>query len=319
MQNLILKWSKYIALLAIATSLIVHQTVDAQEEAGYSSSSIKDIDLSAWQQSYNEKQKLLVLFYQPDTCDRCVVALNTITQIVGQPEIPADLEIVKSSNPDLVSALGVRQFPSLVYLREQSYVTYDGSYDVEDVLEWVQQATNQVTRQLDDLSFEHLTQAATGATTGDWLVAFYTDSCRSILPVLDTLGVRVRGRINVAKVNIAENPGLVERFKIAGCPEVILFKQSKMYKCTLPNLDVATLKSFVDGFYKNMQAQVIPLPKSHFDLITESIADYIKVQLEGENKSIVLAGAFAAAVIFLLIIFCCCRSAIGDTSKQKTE
>ncbi|BFZ14149.1 hypothetical protein BsWGS_17188 [Bradybaena similaris] len=314
-----LKWSKCIAFLAIMSSLIGQQTVHGQEEAGSSSSSLQDIDLNKWQQSYNENQKLLVLFYQPDTCERCTIALNTMTQIVGQPEVPAGLEVVKSLNPDLLSHLGVNQFPSLVYLREKAHVAYDGNYDVEDVLEWIQQATNQVTHRLDDSSFEHLTQAATGATTGDWLVAFYTESCKSVLPVLDTLGVRVHGRINVATVNIAENPALVARFKIAGCPEVIFFKQSKMYKYTLPNLDAAALKSFVDGFYKNMQAQPIPIPKSQFDLLTESIADYIKVQLEGENKSIVLAGAVATAVTFLLIIFCCCRSAIGDTSKQKKE
>jgi len=28
-------------------------------------------------------------------------------------------------------------------------------------------------RELTDASFEHLTQAATGATTGDWFIMFY--------------------------------------------------------------------------------------------------------------------------------------------------
>ena len=33
-------------------------------------------------------------------------------------------------------------------------------------------------QELTDSSFEHLTQAASGATTGHWLVMFFTSSCQ---------------------------------------------------------------------------------------------------------------------------------------------
>ena len=40
-----------------------------------------------------------------------------------------------------------------------------------DVLEeWLALALNEGTKTLTDDTFEHLTQAATGATTGDWFV-----------------------------------------------------------------------------------------------------------------------------------------------------
>lgn len=41
---------------------------------------------------------------------------------------------------------------------------------MESVIEWVEGTRDEVLRVLDDDTFEHLTQAASGATTGDWLI-----------------------------------------------------------------------------------------------------------------------------------------------------
>jgi thioredoxin-like negative regulator of GroEL len=59
-------------------------------------------------------------------------------------------------------------------------------------------------QELTDSSFEHLTQAASGATTGDWLVMFFTSSCQlchRLMATLESVGCKHRGRINVARVN----------------------------------------------------------------------------------------------------------------------
>jgi hypothetical protein len=316
-------WSKLINyLIAMAAGLLMFQGVYGQEDPGAATttpSGIQDIDLAAWQKSHNEGQSLLVLLYQPEACDKCQLALDSVTQVVGQPEVPAGLEIVKSSNPDLLTHIEVKEFPSLVYLKDKSHVTYDGRFGVEDLLEWVQLAANHVVHKLNDDSFEHLTQASSGATTGDWLVAFYKDSCKTVLPLLRSFSVRFHGRTNVATVQIDDSPNLATRFKISDCSEIIFFKQGKMYRYTLPALDVASFRSFVDGFYKNVQAQVVPVPKSRFDLITENIADYVKVQLEGDNKAVVLAGLSAVGLLFLVITLCCCRSTVREAGKPKTE
>ena len=60
-------------------------------------------------------------------------------------------------------------------------------------------------KELTDGSFEHLTQAATGATTGDWLVLFYTDDCtdcHKMMAGLESVSCQHKGRVNVAKVRI---------------------------------------------------------------------------------------------------------------------
>ncbi|CAL1542576.1 unnamed protein product [Lymnaea stagnalis] len=281
---------------------------------------INEIDSKSWQQALDDDKKLIVLFYQAENCEACAAALQSLGQVLGQPEIPTDLVIGKSFDLTLVQNLKIASFPSLIFLRENSYVIYDGAYDVESLLEWIQIANQKITKTLDDSSFEHLTQAATGATTGDWLVAFYKDSCDAILPVMESLGVRVRNKINVAKVDVTVSPLLVERFQITNCPEVIFFKQGRMYRYDFPTLEVPSLKSFVDGFYKNVKAEGVPIPKSKFDYLTEHIADQIKQQLEGENGTIILAGAAGAGVFFLLFTFlCCCRSSGGDNRRKQKK
>ena len=42
--------------------------------------------------------------------------------------------------------------------------------NLDSVQEWFGETRARLTRSLDDRSFEHDTQAATGATTGDWLI-----------------------------------------------------------------------------------------------------------------------------------------------------
>jgi len=42
--------------------------------------------------------------------------------------------------------------------------------DAEEVLSWVGENMQSYTMTLNDDNFEHLTQASTGATTGDWFV-----------------------------------------------------------------------------------------------------------------------------------------------------
>lgn len=40
----------------------------------------------------------------------------------------------------------------------------------EDIIEWVVESHELLSTELKDETFEHLTQASSGATTGDWLV-----------------------------------------------------------------------------------------------------------------------------------------------------
>lgn len=59
-------------------------------------------------------------------------------------------------------------------------------------------------KELTDDSFEHLTQASTGATTGDWLVMFYSTDCvdcQRLQARWEAVGAELKSRMNVARIN----------------------------------------------------------------------------------------------------------------------
>ena len=72
---------------------------------------------------------------------------------------------------------------------------------------------------LDIDNFEKLTQAATGSTTGDWLVKFYAPwcgHCKTLAPTWEEVANELKGVVNVAKVDVMSNRALGTRFEIEG-------------------------------------------------------------------------------------------------------
>ena len=72
----------------------------------------------------------------------------------------------------------------------------------------------------------------TGATTGDWLVEFYAPwcgHCKKLQPIWDEVSTELKGRVNVAKVDVPANAQLGKRFSIKGFPTIKLFSQGTMY------------------------------------------------------------------------------------------
>ena len=48
-----------------------------------------------------------------------------------------------------------------------------------------------------------------------------------------------------------------------------------MYRYTVEKFDMASLEAFATGFYKNMKAEPVPLPKSPFDDLVQLCVDYL--------------------------------------------
>ena len=111
--------------------------------------------------------------------------------------------------------------------------------------------------ELDEQNFEHLTQAATGATSGDWLVLFCKESvarCQKVTTnwqkVATTLAAsrEAKGlpRINVARVDTSQSSWLRKRFGIQSVPLVLLFKGGVMYSFHGGGFSVERLVSFAE-------------------------------------------------------------------------
>jgi len=192
--------------------------------------------------------------------------------------------------------------PIVVFLRSGLAILYDGPANEEIMLDSLVQYREPCVQELTDTTFEHLTQASTGATTGDWFVLFYTDeceTCRRMAPGLDTIACKLKGRSNVARVNketYGEKTGRRFGLGLDANPAIIYFRLGKMYRYQLEKYDPESMFNFVDGFYKNYPAEAIPLPKTPFDDLVQLCVDYLK-------EYPLIVGASLAAPILLLLAF----------------
>eukprot|EP00615_Pteridomonas_danica_P013047 CAMPEP_0114359438 /NCGR_PEP_ID=MMETSP0101-20121206/23022_1 /TAXON_ID=38822 ORGANISM="Pteridomonas danica, Strain PT" /NCGR_SAMPLE_ID=MMETSP0101 /ASSEMBLY_ACC=CAM_ASM_000211 /LENGTH=142 /DNA_ID=CAMNT_0001502991 /DNA_START=30 /DNA_END=455 /DNA_ORIENTATION=+ len=111
---------------------------------------------------------------------------------------------------------------------------------------------------LNAANFEHETQVTTGATTGDWFVKFYAPwcgHCKALAPRWEEVAKELKegGKVNVAKVDVTQNPQLGKRFDIKGFPTLIFFSKGKMYEYQASEQwprDVEHLVKFAEESYK---------------------------------------------------------------------
>ncbi|CAG5122205.1 unnamed protein product [Candidula unifasciata] len=305
-----------IVLHVVCQPVLRAQQVAEEEEEVVKVRGIHDIDLDTWQQSYTENQKLLVLLYTLDNCERCPAALETLTQVQEQ-ELPKGLTIAKSASPELVTKIGAEQLPTLVYLRDKSYVIYDGNFATTDIAQWILTASKTIIRRLDDNSFEDIIPTAPGVGVEDWLLVFYREPCKNALTAVESFGVKAYGRIKIAKIVGPENPRLTLRFNVANCPEIILIKQGKVYKYPSEKVDMASLQDFVDNSYSKLKEETIADDTTDDnDFLDSVLTDFIKIHLRGDNQPIVVASLCAVVASLVFIFFCCCRPKTSRRPKK---
>ena len=113
---------------------------------------------------------------------------------------------------------------------------------------------------LESSTFEHETQAVTGATTGDWFVKFYAPwcgHCKKLAPIWDELAADLKGEVNVAKVDVTENRKLGQRFEIKGFPSLKFLSHGTMYSYSGPR-DKDSLMKYALGGYKDTAGEPCP-------------------------------------------------------------
>lgn len=263
-----------------------------------------------------QQEKFVAVFFTKEccTCIECVEAeafLSTITLDLVKDFGILTVKLIEETK--LANSFGVKDYPALIFLRDRIPVLYDGKFEREELLDWLEKSRDVALKELNDDTFEHLTQAATGATTGDWLVAFSGKACNTpaLSTALDSVAVKVRNKVNVAKVDIETSPLLKDRFKISACPQILFFRLGKMYEYTLPGVKINSLVSFVEGFYRNSKSLPVPKEQSPFDLLVEKSAIFIK-----ENKTAAIA-ALSGFLIFIVLLLRYAREPQGDRSKTE--
>ncbi|EEC01039.1 hypothetical protein ISCGN_004900 [Ixodes scapularis] len=250
--------------------------------------------LDSFNAAVTQSKRLLVIFTQECcACTECVEAEEILKAKAADLEDDFGVTTFKvTARRDIEDRYGVTARPSIIFFRDGIPALYEGQYHPDSIIDWVAQTLEPATKALNDDTFEHLTQAATGATTGNWLVVFYKDTCvkdEAATSLLEGLSSKIKGTTNVAKVDMETCPGLVERFKIKDCPTIYFFRLGKMYRYEPKKLDVKSLKHFAEHLYKNMKAHPVPVPQTPFDRMIEHIAAFLK-----EHRRAVLLGFTAA-------------------------
>ena len=109
--------------------------------------------------------------------DESEASKNMETELAGVRE-----DLVETINAWVVKAIDSKvidlinpkaKLPQVVFFRRTIPVIYDGAANEDDIHETIMAYKEPCVRDLTDTSFEHQTQAATGATTGDWLIHFF--------------------------------------------------------------------------------------------------------------------------------------------------
>jgi len=266
----------------------------------------------------NKDQYVVALFCPSTVMQRCEEFESVLASIrEDMIEVMDGVLVVKLVDSSMVEeyAVGKTEKPLIVIFRSGLPVLYDGPANEEEMLEAMVRYKEPGVQELTDSTFEHLTQAATGATTGDWLVMFHTSSCSlctRLTATMETLACKHRGRTNVARVNKethGEKTGRRFELGLEDKPDIFLFRLGRMYRYEVAQYDPQSLSSFITGFYKNYPALSIPLPLSPFDELVQLCVDNLKAY------PALMGAGLCVPFLLLLFLLLICRE--GEDPKLK--
>ncbi|GAQ89913.1 hypothetical protein KFL_005760070 [Klebsormidium nitens] len=128
--------------------------------------------------------------------------------------------------------------------------------------------------ELNDKTFEHDTQAASGQTTGVWFVLFGAPNCpacEAIEKAFRELAQDFEDNAILAKVDVTGNPVTAYRFDIQSTPILKLFRDRKMYSYTGGH-SADQFREFLEGGYRAAPAESVPLEKGVVQQLREKLA-----------------------------------------------
>jgi thioredoxin domain-containing protein 5 len=160
--------------------------------------------------------------------------------------------------------------------------------------------------QLDSKNFEHLTQASTGATTGDWLVKFYAPwcgHCRKMEPAYERVSEMLAGEVNVGRVDVPANRDIGTRFDVKGFPSIKLLSKGKVYDYS-GRRTAEDIAEFARGGYQIQQPADVPAPMGTFgEIITVFKHAYKQAALDLKGGNFFTVDVFLSFLPILFFLF----------------
>lgn len=225
-------------------------------------------------------EKYVVVLFSKRDCDVCDKYESELANLREDIVDTLNAWVVKAVGSQLVRLYSPTNEPALVFFRHGVPLLYDGPVNDELILHTFTNNKEPAVKELTDETFEHLTQAATGATTGDWFVIFYTNECvdcQRLQARWEAVGAQLKTRLNVARINKGElGAATARRFDVFDVPAFLLFRQGKLYRYEIRKYDVASFVAFAQEWYKNVRGEKVPLPKAPFDDLVALVVDYLR-------------------------------------------
>jgi len=99
--------------------------------------------------------------------------------------------------------------------------------------------------QVSDADFENLVLKAPQPVLVDYW-AEWCGPCKAIAPTLEQIAGEYDGRLQIAKLNIDENPETPPKYGIRGIPTLMLFKNGAVEATTVGALSKSQITAFLD-------------------------------------------------------------------------
>lgn len=225
-------------------------------------------------------ENYVIVLFSKRYCDNCGKYETELTNLREDLVDSLNAWVVQVQDSQMTRLYTPDPEPALVFFRHGVPLLYHGPLNDELILHTFKSNKDPVAKELTDETFEHLTQAATGATTGDWFVMFYSHDCvdcSRLQARWEAVGAQLKTRMNVALVNRATTGAVTSRrFGVFNVPTFILFRQGKMYRYDIPKYDIDSFVDFAKSWYKNVTPEKVPLPKSPFDDLIAIVVDYLR-------------------------------------------
>ncbi|KAJ8306714.1 hypothetical protein KUTeg_015755 [Tegillarca granosa] len=240
-----------------------------------------------------------------DTCD-CGQHFKAQNHVLAVHKIKK----IKCEDLKVAMMFGVNTVPQIVFFRDGVPAVYDSpdnNVEVlsEDIQAWLNQAKDVATQELTDETFEHLTQAATGATTGDWLVIFYCPKCEDRLPAIEGAGVNFRhGKIDKLTDYIVDR---IRTSFFKAQNHVLAVHKIKKIKCedlkVAMTFGVNTVPQIV--FFRDGVPAVYDSPDNNVEAWLNQAKDVATQELTDETFEHLTQAATGATTGDWLVIFYC--------------
>ncbi|EDW98840.1 thioredoxin domain-containing protein isoform X1 [Drosophila yakuba] len=243
----------------------------------------------------------VVVLFNKNNCQRCVEYENMVTKIRAQLEETLSAIVVQSVDSNLVSIYDPSKEPALVFFRRGIPILYHGEINDDEILDFFNDNLEPAVKELSDDNFEHLTQASSGATTGDWFIFFSSAECtvcQRLYAVWESVGGKLKRKLNIARMNSLESGiSTAKRLGVLESPAFIFLRQGKMYKYSAKQYSPEAFVQFAEKGYTQSHPQPVPAIPSAVNEFLGPLQSYIAAE---NITSLATLGIFALVVLFFV-------------------